>query len=228
MFTAYPTYNPYRSLYDRTEDGLPLLSGEDVFGLQCALNAIVRAGLVLDGVLGPKTGAQIWVLQAALSLEQDGVAGSVTQRAIDLFLLTRAGASKGTKLYKLGKGAFERESLYIIGNYSPPRDNNTFDAGVVQRNSQFHSLEASFDPVGSIEAWLEHTRKAFALYADTSKFRDTGYTYSDAKRRYKLAGGAWNAPYIANYYAGITPAVTPSAEGAAAFLDYVEGVGVYL
>jgi len=227
MFTAYPTYNPYRSLYDRTEDGLPLLAGEDGYALQCALNSIVRAGLVLDGVIGPRTGAAIWTVQAALGVEQDGVAGLLTQRACDLFLLNRH-ARKGTALYRLGKGAFERESLFIMGNYSPLRPNGSYDAGVVQRNSEFHPVEDGFDPVDSIAAWVEHTQKFYDEYHDTSLFRDTGYTYSDNKRRWKLAGAAWNAPGFANYYAGVKPSATPSPEGASAFLDYVEGVGVYL
>lgn len=228
MFTAYPTYNPYRVLYDRTDDGLPLLRGEDVYALQCALNKIVRADLVLDGILGPATGAAIWNVQAALGVAHDGRAGSATQRAIALHLVILAGVQKGSALFRLAKGAIQQESLYILGNYSPIRPTGTFDAGVVQRNSQFHSLRDAFNPVDSINLWVLTTQDAHSRYANKDLFRDTNYAYPDWKRRWKLAAGAWNAPYFANFYAGVLPSVTPGAAAEVAFLNYVESVGVYL
>jgi peptidoglycan hydrolase-like protein with peptidoglycan-binding domain len=228
MFTAYPTYNPYRVLYDRTDDGLPLLIGEDVYALQHALNFIVGSTLVTDGVLGPKTGAIIWAAQKLLGLEEDGRAGTLTQRALDLAILTALGVKKGSSLFRLGKGAFERESLFIMGNKSPQREDGTYDAGVVQRNTQFHLPEDGFNPVESIGLWRQIILDAHERYHDAERFRDTGYTYSDGKRRWKLAGGAWNAPAFANYYAGVKLDAVPGANGAVAFLDYCEGVGAYL
>lgn len=228
MFTAYPTYDRYRSLYDRTDDGLPLLRGEDVYAVQCACNRIVRAGLVLDGILGPATGQAIWSIQSALDVTKDGRCGPVTQRAIALHLVVLAGVTKHSNLFRLAKGAIERESLFLLGNYSPIRPSGTFDAGVVQRNSQFHPLDAAFNPVLSIELWVSTVRDAFKRYHDESLYRDTNYAYPDSVRRYKLAAASWNAPFFGNFYAGVQPSVAPSAAGEAAFLAYLEGVGVYL
>lgn len=205
------------------------MQGEDVYALQKALNWL-GAGLEVDGILGRKTGKAIWDVQPKLGFlgsQIDGRAGQKTQRGLVQAILA-GHVDPTSKFFRLGVGAMERESLFILGNYSPPRPNQTYDAGVVQRNSQFHELKDAFDPVDSIALWVRTVKDAYARYSATSKYRDTGYTYPDGIRRFKLAGGSWNAPAFANYYAGVEPDATPNEQGAEAFLDYIEGVGVYL
>jgi peptidoglycan hydrolase-like protein with peptidoglycan-binding domain len=224
LFTAYPAYNPYRVLYDRSDKGLPLLQGEDVYALQKALNYF-GAGLVVDGVLGPKTGAAIWSFQERPGLVRDGKAGQATQRALALGILAGF-VPVDTALYRLLAGQLEHESSYLLGNYSAKREDGTFDAGVAQRNTAHTPAGAGFDPVASINALVAQVRTAYRQYADTSQFRP--HTDDPKDRRYKLAAGSWNAPAFANYYAGVQPWQVPGPTAAELFLAYIEDAAVYL
>lgn len=231
MFTSYPDYNPYRVLYDRSDTGLPLLGhpngDEDVYALQSALN-YMGAGLVLDGIFGPRTGKAVWDTQPKLGFtgsQIDGKAGQQTQRRLALAIL--GGLLKpGTRFYRLEVGQIEHESSFLLGNYSGLRPDNTFDAGVVQRNSKFHDLRNAFDPVDSIKLLVDRVTKARQDYKDTSQFRP--HLDDPEERRLKLAAGSWNAPAFANYYAGVQPWAVPSPAGAEAFLSYIEDIAVYL
>jgi hypothetical protein len=53
-----------------------------VFDLQGALNALINAGLITDGIPGPKTTAAIIKFQESVGLTPDGIAGRLTLTAI--------------------------------------------------------------------------------------------------------------------------------------------------
>jgi hypothetical protein len=228
MFTAYPTYNPYRVLYDRKPKGLPRLFGEDVYALQCALNYFVGAGLKLDGILGKLTADAIEAAQIALGFtgtQIDRAAGQLTQRRLELAILTGR-VAPGSKWYRLETGQLEHEASFLMGNYSALRgDFPDFDAGAAQRNGRFHPLADAFNPVDSINLLVSSNKDAYRRYVDTSQFRP--HTDDPEIRRFKLAAGSWNAPAFADYYAGVG-STAPNAAGAAAFLAYIEDVAVYL
>lgn len=59
--------------------------------LQGELNAILSPSppLVVDGLYGPKTIAAVEQLQTKLGLAADGIAGSITQAAIQAFLVKK-------------------------------------------------------------------------------------------------------------------------------------------
>lgn len=61
------------------------LSGRDVwtiYDLQVALNQVINAGLVTDGIPGPKTTAAIIEFQKIAGLNPDGIAGRLTLTAL--------------------------------------------------------------------------------------------------------------------------------------------------
>ena len=134
MFGSYPTYNIYRTL--RYVEG-NLQRGEDVYALQKALE------VEPDGILGKKTGAAIVKAQESLKIAADGLAGGLTQRKLALQV---AEATQDGPPFKLVKGQLETESTYRLGIYSAQRPDGSYDAGVAQRNTNFHEPEDAFDP----------------------------------------------------------------------------------
>jgi hypothetical protein len=214
MFDSYPTYSPYRTLRYVKDD---VQIGEDVYALQLAIDAIVAVPLVPDGVLGERTSAGIEDAQRFLGLEVDGRAGQLTQRGLALTLARKAHQSKDVP-YKLLKGQLAHESSYLLGNYSAQRADDSFDAGVAQRNSNFHPLKNAFDPVDSIALLARHTRDKFDLFG----------VVTDKTRRWGLAAGAWNAPAFAHYLAGVKPWAVPSTNARIALENYITSVTAYL
>lgn len=223
MFTAYPTYNPYRSLRLST----PHLKGEDVYALQTAL---IEAGFALpqfgaDGDLGSETDKAIRAAQTRANLTVDGVAGPKTQTA-----LAEAISAPVTTKYRLPKGALygqeQTESNFILGNYSPQRDDGTYDAGLCQRNTKFTNPKDGFDAAQSVDRLGAQIREYFDMY--------TGIT--DTRRRWALAQGSWNAPAFANYIAkeegatGIRSVNTlrPSAAQRQTLEVYIASASAYL
>jgi hypothetical protein len=215
MFTNYPTYWVYRALHVTD----PQLDGEDVYALQLALNAVgqFNVPLVADGVLGVKTGKAIEGVQRKLKLEEDGVAGQVTQKALALAIAKEV--KKTISLPEaLPKTQLAHESSFLLGNYSKQYPDKSFDAGAAQRNTNFTNPKAGFDPVDSIQALCQRVRDSYDRYA--------GMT--NELRRWKLAVGSWNAPAFANYIAreeGATnsgPRATPDAEDRAKLEAYID------
>jgi hypothetical protein len=240
MFTAYPTYPHYRALTDRTPN--PLMHGEDAYGLQLGITAVIRDGTTLepDGIVGRRTGAAIWEIQQEIDgLIPDGKAGQKTQAAIAEAILV-AQTPQQPDLYRLEVGQLEHESSFWLGNYSeqhpirpgvtPAVPGGDFDAGVAQRNSEFTPLKQAFNPVLSIAALVENTRRYYTRFSDKSRFR--GSDHSEL-RRWKLAAGAWNAWAYANWLAGFSDssARDPNKDGSTAlakFEAYMTDVSVYL
>lgn len=218
MFQGSPTYNPYRSL--RLTD--PRLVGEDVYGLQIALNAVgnFKTAITADGILGPKTAKAIEGYQRKNQLVADGIAGPATQRHLALKI--------GKEVQRtfplppgLPAGQLQHESGFLLGNYSrPPRDDGSFDAGVAQRNSNYHDLRDAFDPVDSIELLCGFVYDRFQLYSAASNLSE--------RRCWELAAGAWNAPYYANYLAGVRPWAEPGPTALAKLEEYIDSVCAYL
>jgi peptidoglycan hydrolase-like protein with peptidoglycan-binding domain len=68
MFTHYPTYSPYRTLFLTS----PIQMGEDVYALQTALIECGYAPGTPDGQLGSKTRAAILAAQKEFALKADG------------------------------------------------------------------------------------------------------------------------------------------------------------
>lgn len=220
MFTSYPTYSPYRVL------GLtqPRQQGEDVFALQNALNAVNETDVKLDGILGPKTSDAIGLAQAKLGIENDGKAGVITQRALAMFI-TRARLALVNVPLALPKGQLQHESSFLLGNYSAQREDNSYDAGVAQLNTAHTPASMGFDPVYAIERLIDNTRTHYELYHAKAKFVGDDHT---EHRRWMLACGSWNAPYFANYLAGVKPWAIPGTEALELFEAYMRDVTIYL
>jgi len=221
MFTSYPTYNPFRSLKLST----PHLKGEDVYALQTAL---IEIGFELpqfgaDGDLGDETAKAIVGAQTKFGLTPDGVAGPKTQTAIANLLGTVA-----RKKYNIASGALygqiQTESAFLLGNYSPLRDDNTYDAGVVQRNTKYTDPKEGFDAAKSIDKLASQIREYYDKYAGVA----------DNHRRWQLAQGSWNAPAFTDYIAreeGATkagPGARPSDANRAKIEAYMDSVSAYL
>jgi hypothetical protein len=209
MFTSYPTYPPYRVLHLTP---VPYMRGEDVYALQTALG-----GLDTDGIFGPATDKALRNYQAARGLVVDGKSGTATQSA-----LADNYAKIASKLYALPvgllKGQLAHESGEILGNYSPLRPDNTYDAGVAQRNTKYTPPSEGFHVPRSIEAIAAHTREHYALYRP----------HVSERRAWELAAGAWNAPAFANYYAGVKPWAVPGPVAAQKFNEYVTAVTQFM
>jgi peptidoglycan hydrolase-like protein with peptidoglycan-binding domain len=219
MFTAYPTYLRYRTLRLLT----PAMKGEDVYALQTALNELLTASLVTDGALGPMTSNAIKDLQKAFAITVDGLAGPATQAAICKWLSAPAQARLGLP-EDLMYGQTMLESGCRLGNYSPLRPNGTYDAGVVQRNTQYTPPVEGFNVPVSIEALAEHTKKYYTEFYGVA-----------GRRRWELAAGAWNAPafacYIANEEGAHVPrgqCAAPNATARAKLEDYMANATVYM
>jgi hypothetical protein len=220
MFESIPTYNRYRTLYLTS----PQLQGEDVFALQTALNELGFNCGEPDGILGPATSASIKMAQRALLLVTDGKAGGDTQKAVTLELSERVAVDFRVPVSAL-KGQLEFESGYRLGNYSPPRADSSYDAGVAQRNTLFTPPDQGFDTLLSIRALCQNTRKHYDLFEGLP-----------TRRRWGLAQGAWNAPAYACYIAKeegafkVSTSMTarPSSAARQVFEDYVAHATVYL
>lgn len=222
MFTTYPTYFRYRTL------GLtnPMMRGEDVYALQTALEECGYPCGAPDGILGPITAKRITEFQAEMRLVSDGLAGGATQRALALDIARRSAAAAVIP-YAAMRGQIELESGYRLGNYSPQRPDNNYDAGVTQRNTKFTSPPDGFDAQKSIDALAANTRKHYDLFA--------GLNAND-RRRWALAQGAWNAPAFACFIARelgaqkVTIGMTlkPTTEQRETFEAYVTNVSIYL
>jgi hypothetical protein len=222
MFDAYPTYDPYRSLEQKT----PAMKGEDVYALQTALNECDFPCGIADGVLGPMTDRAIREAQRELRLVVDGKAGGNTQRTLALRLASRVASSTKCR-YDALRGQLEHESGYRLGIYSSPqRADGSYDAGVAQRNTHFTSPQAGFDSQRSILALAQEVRKHFDLFEGVSPL----------SRRWALAQGAWNAPAFACYIAreegatGVSTRMTlrPSSEARQTLEAYIDKVSQYL
>jgi peptidoglycan hydrolase-like protein with peptidoglycan-binding domain len=186
-FKPLPTYSRFRTLH-RTD---PMMRGYDVYALQTAL---VEMGLKiggLDGVLGEKTQRAIKSAQSLLLIEVDGLCGGGTQQAITKRLANRARTINDLPP-GLVFGQCMHESSCRLGMYSLPiRPDGSYDAGVAQRNSNYHDLEEAFTVEHSIELLGRNIRKHYDRFEGLK---------SD-QRRWGLAAGAWNAPAYACWIA---------------------------
>lgn len=220
MFETIPTYDKYRTL--KLKD-LPRMQGEDVYALQTALNAI-GVETVADGVLGPNTSKSIFTAQQMLQLTVDGLAGGGTQKALALAISDKQASTRSVPREAM-KGQMEHESGFRLGIYSPLRDDNSYDAGVAQRNTNFTPPKIGFNVPASIQALIENTRGYYELFEGLS-----------IRRRWALAQGAWNAPAFACYIAREEGAfkveqrhtLRPSSASRQALEAYIEKVTKYL
>lgn len=185
MFDAYPTYDRYRTLRLTR----PLQHGEDVYALQTALTALGVSPGAHDGILGERTSNAITAAQVALDITVDGLAGGGTQTALARRLTDKA----RTRYYLprgLAFGQVSHESGCRVGNYSPQRQDGSYDAGVAQRNTRYTPAEEGFTVPASIDALGARLRRYFDKFAGL-----------EARRRWELAAGAWNAPAYACWIA---------------------------
>lgn len=223
MFDTFPTYDRYRTLEMKT----PALRGEDVYALQTALNELSFGAGTPDGIYGPMTDRAVREAQQTLKLVVDGKAGGATQKALALTIASQVSTvNRGRPPYSALLGQLEHESGFRLGIYSPLRPDNTYDAGVTQRNTKFTSPQIGFDTKKSILALAEVVRDHHDLFTGVLSER----------RRWALAQGAWNAPAFACYIAreeGATKVTTgmtlrPSLIARTTFEDYVTKVSKYL
>lgn len=218
-FTVYPDYSRYRTLRLTS----PQMIGFDVFALQTALEALSFAPGATDGELGPQTAIAIIAAQKFFKLVQDGFAGGATQEA-----LARRHGNLAKREFDLAdglmRGQVEHESSFRLGNYSPQRPDGNYDAGPVQRNTEHTPAEQGFNVPLSIKALARNTRAHYDLFAGVSE-----------KRRWQLAGGAWNAPAYACWIAneeGATVSLRktdkPGTDARAKIEAYMASIATYL
>jgi hypothetical protein len=231
VFTSYPTYPKYRAL--RLTD--PLTRGEDVYALQCALNEVNHAGLATDGVLGKASSSAIKAYQLKKAQtdptigDADGIAGTLTQRALTLDVCHLVSSESGVRFAAL-KGQTEFESGFRPGIYSdlhnPGTTKQSWDSGVAQENSLVFPVQRAFTPLSAVRD----------LVARIVEYRDQfGAIAGD--RRLQLAQGCWNAPAWACHIAyeeGATTdwvkarrSLTLTDAQRAAIEDYMAHVAVY-
>lgn len=189
MFSGYPTYDRYRALYLHPV----AFRGEDVFALQTGCNAVGADPNGLDGIYGRGTDAAVRKMQALVGTIADGRVGPVTWTR-----LTEAIAEpiRKRELVAVGlpKGQLAHESGPRGGMYSsPPRADNSFDAGVAQRNSALKAnpLIEAFNMPLSITKLCRDVRGAYVYYEGVP----------NPFRRWGLAAGSWNAPAYTNWIA---------------------------
>jgi hypothetical protein len=220
MFTSYPTYSRFRTLFLTS----PMMQGEDVYALQTGLNELGFNVGTADGILGNQTASAIKSAQKSFGITVDGKAGGNTQKEVALELSERVAQTVHVPASAF-RGQLELESGYRLGNYSPRRPDGTYDAGVAQRNTRFISPKDGFDVQKSIRALGDVVRQHYTLFSGL-----------ETRRRWALAQGAWNAPAFACYIAKeegatqVTSGMTlrPNAEARQVFEAYVAYVSVYL
>lgn len=178
MFDSFPTYDRYRTL--KLTD--PYQRGEDVYALQTAINGL-GMNLDEDGILGPGTAKAIKVAQTELGVTVDGLAGGGTQQAL---VKREANQARDEHNLPLGLifGQLQHESGCRVGNYSAQRSDGSWDMGVAQRNTNFYGVKESLDVPYVIDFLGEYVATYHRLYAGVA----------DARRRWELSSGAWNAP----------------------------------
>jgi hypothetical protein len=161
------------------------LSGNDVYALQTGLNVFADPDIVADGVFGDRTHTAVVRYQRNRKLTDDGIAGILTQRSVAINIGNRV---KQHVVLPNGllTGVFEKESGFILGNHTSRYSNGTWDIGIVQRNTAYHTVEESFDPADSIEYYAQRVRGKFEEYQSINTF--------DARRNWELAAGSWNRP----------------------------------
>jgi len=216
MFDGIPSYYKYRTLKLAADP----LEGEDVYALQVCLGYVNESPIVADGVYGPKTDAAVRSAQTLVGLISDGKVGTLTWHAFANRLVV---AARKRHLIAAGLlyGIVEHESGFRGGMYSDIRSDGTFDAGMCQRNSKYHRLQDAFNPVLSVE-----------LLASTVKTNYDDYVTADNNlselRCWGLAAGSWNAPYYANYLAGVEPSAKPGELARQKLEEYIDDVTTYL
>lgn len=197
MFTTYPTYPKFRALKLTT----PRATGEDVWALQSALIDVGQLKVASPtGSFGDLTDKAVRSYQQTKAAsdptigDADGIAGSLTQRALTLDLCRTVSMETGVRFLAL-KGQTEHESGFRPGIYSelhnPGTDIESWDSGVVQENSRVFEVQRAFSPLAAIndlcDRIIEH--------------RDHFTEIKDGNRRLQLAQGTWNAPAWACFIA---------------------------
>jgi hypothetical protein len=209
-----PALNPAGYKYRGLREGL---EGWDCFALQTALS------IPADGIFGPQTHAAVVAAQQRHALEQDGIAGALTQRALALDLVWPVQSQKGSPPGLL-RGQIEHESSFWLGNHSPQYPDGNFDVGVCQRNTRYVDYKGGFNAPVSITALGINLRAYYDEFAGVAD-----------RRRWGLAAGAWNAPAFACYLANEDGAevpknetLKPSASARQALEAYIAAVTVYV
>jgi hypothetical protein len=187
MFTRYPSYNYFRTL--RLQK--PVLTGEDVYALQLALRERTGADLRIDGSLGTKTEEAIVEAQGLMTIEVDGLAGQETQTRLAQYIVATNEKNHSPRVPRsLAKGTIHTESGGLLGAFSPQRNNGSYDAGIVQRNTELTDPRHGFDPIESLQVYVSRTRLYWTEFDGLSLVR-----------RWALAAGSWNAPAFACFIA---------------------------
>ena len=172
-------YRPLR-LPLKAED--PLMRGWDV----AALQSMLPAKLVRDGIYGQKTADAVGTYQTRKSMEAiDKIAGIATQRSL---LLGLASLARNTHKLPIGlpKGHIEKECGYQVGNHTSPYTDGSRDLGPVQMNSRYWKIEIAYDAPVAINGLCEQLRRKFDTYRSLDEVSE--------QRCWELAAGSWNRP----------------------------------
>lgn len=124
----------------RATIGGSIKKGDDVAYAQSALNKIINANLVVDGIYGPKTNAAVQAFQRSKSLVTDGIVGPKTWAAIDEALGT-------SKPYSTAVAA----SVPVSVGSTTPIETSAHPAAVVaqgDKNLQVTQLQAAINKLG--------------------------------------------------------------------------------
>jgi hypothetical protein len=187
MFTSYPVYPKYRALKLKS----PQFKGEDVYALQTAL---LYLGYKLpqfgaDGYFGQESDTAVRKFQTNNSIKVDGIAGNQTQRQLAVKITQGVAVDTGVPYPRL-YGQEEHESTFWLGIYSALYANDTFDAGVTQRNTGLTPIKDGFTVQPSILALAQRVKEHYDHFEGLP-----------TDRRWDLAQGSWNRPAHACYIA---------------------------
>jgi hypothetical protein len=122
-------------------------------------------------------------------LTVDGIAGGQTQRAVAYIVTQGVSVDYGVPFKRL-YGQEEHESSFWLGIYSAQYSDESYDAGVVQRNTNFTPPKDGFNVQPSILRLAKDVKDHYVLFEGLPE-----------DRRWDLAQGAWNAPAFACYIA---------------------------
>lgn len=214
---------PFEVEYDYRplKDGL---SGWDVYALQTALREVGHH-ILADGHFGAKTGDAVELWQEGKQLDVDRIAGNVTQRS--LVLAVGEGIRRQYRLpIKQIMGSCEKETGFIVGEYTEQYTNGSRDMGVIQLNDLAKQVEPeqAFSVPFALDFFARTLRTNHDRYL-VAPLRPNTKRVSNALA-WQYAAGSWNRPAHTAYLAGMRgdDAVAPSSRTlTAAQREWIEG-----
>jgi len=166
------------------------MSGWDIYAVQTAVEYLgyhLPSGA--DGVWGNETESAVRRAQADRGLTVDGIAGTVTQKALATAIGIRLASFLPSGLLR---GVFTFEGGNLLGNHTSQYPNQTRDFGVCQDNLPDFNEDRmdGFDVPKGITYYANETAAAYVRYWNDGKNPNV----PTKRRAWELAAGHWNRP----------------------------------